>query len=291
MRRSRDPLSPRTRAALTISLTVAGLVLAGCSTSDGDNGAATAPQEGVEAFGHIHSLDVNPADDRLYVATHNGLFVQAEDGFQRVGDDQQDLMSFTIAEPDRFLMSGHPGPGSDGPPHLGLTESRDGGESWQSLSLEGEADFHTLEAVEDRVYGVDSQTGLLMVTTDGQQWQDLGQLPAADVAADPADPERLLLTDGRGSLVELELGGQPRLVESVPRLVLLDWVADDLLVGVGPEGEVHRSQDGGESWQETGSLPGAPYAVTATESRWYAATESGIVESTDGGETWAEVSG
>jgi photosystem II stability/assembly factor-like uncharacterized protein len=130
-----------------------------------------------------------------------------------------------------------------------------------------------------------------MVTTDGQQWQDLGQLPAADVAADPADPERLLLTDGRGSLVELELGGQPRLVESAPRLVLLDWVAEDLLVGVGPEGGVHRSQDGGRSWQEAGSLPGSPYAVTATESRWYAATESGIVESSDGGETWTEVTG
>ena len=290
MRRSRDPLSPRSRAALTVSLAAAGALLAGCGSSDDAEGS-TATAGGAEAFGHIHSLDVNPADDRLYVATHNGLFVQEEDGFQRVGDSQQDLMSFTIAGPDRFLMSGHPGPDSDGPPHLGLTESRDGGVSWQSLSLEGKADFHALEAADDRVYGVDSQTGLLMVTTDGEQWQDLGQLPAADVAADPSDPERLLLTDGRGSLVELELGGQPRLVESVPRLVLLDWVTEDLLVGVGPEGGVHRSEDGGESWQETGSLPGSPYAVTATESHWYAATESGIVESTDGGETWTEVTG
>lgn len=154
------------------------------------------------------------------------------------------------------------------------------GRTWQPLSLEGEADFHALEVAGDRVYGVDSQTGLLKTTTDGKQWRDLGQLPALDVAADPDDAKRLLLTDGRASLVELEVAGQPRLVESAPQLVLLDWVTPDLLAGVGPEGAVHRSPDGGESWQETGSLPEPPPAFTATEDRWYAATEAQILSPT-----------
>jgi hypothetical protein len=261
--------------------------LAGCgaSNSTADDSAVTA----TETFGHIHSLDVNPADDRLYVATHNGVFAHTENGFQRVGEGTQDTMSFTIAGPDRFLISGHPAPESEGPAHLGLTESTDAGRSWQPLSLEGEADFHALEVAGDRVYGVDSQTGLLKVTSDGKQWRDLGQLPATDVAADPAEPERLLLTDGRGSLVELEASGQPKLVKSAPRLVLLDWVATNLLVGVGPEGRVHTSRNGGVSWQETGSLPAAPQAFTATEGRWYAATGSEILTSTDEGRTWTEV--
>ena len=289
MRRSRSTSILRSRIALTASVSAAGLVLAGCAGSDGTTDGRSASGGGTDSFGHVHSLDVNPADDRLYVATHNGVFVHAEDGFERVGDGAQDAMSFTIAGPDRFLMSGHPEPDSSVPPHLGLAESTDGGRSWQTLSLEGEADFHALEVAGARVYGVDSQTGLLKATTDGKRWRDLGQLPAADVAADPDGAERLLLTDGRGSLVQLEVSGQPRLVESAPRLVLLDWVSSDLLVGVGPEGAVHTSRDGGESWQESGSLPEPPHAFTATQGRWYAATESGILTSTDEGKTWSGV--
>jgi hypothetical protein len=290
MRRSRNSSILRSRIALTASVSAAGLVLAGCAGSDGATDGTSSSDAGTDAFGHIHSLDVNPADDRLYVATHTGVFVHAEDGFERVGDGTQDTMSFTIAGPDRFLMSGHPAPDSSGPPHLGLAESTDGGRTWQTLSLEGEADFHALEVAGDRVYGVDSQTGLLKATTDGKQWRDLGQLPAFDVAADPDGTERLLLTDGRGSLVQLEGSGQPQLVESAPRLVLLDWVSSDLLVGVGPEGAVHTSGDGGGSWQESGSLPEPQHAFTATADRWYAATESGILTSTDEGNTWTEVS-
>ena len=290
MRRSRDSSLLRSRVALTASLAAAGLLLAGCAGSDGvADGGGTAPDGPTDEFGHIHSLDVNPADDRLYVATHNGVFVLAADGFERVGDGAQDTMSFTIAGPDRFLISGHPAPESGGPAHLGLTESTDAGLTWQPLSLEGEADFHALEVAGDRVYGVDSQSSLLKASSDGKQWRDLGQLPAIDVAADPDDAERLLLTDGRGSLVQLEVSGQPRLVESAPRLVLLDWVTSNLLVGVGPDGAVHRSGDGGKSWQETGSLPEPPTALTATETRWYAATGAQILSSTDEGKTWTEV--
>lgn len=289
MRKPRDTSILRSRIALIGFASAAGSLLAGCGGSAGTTDGESASEGGTASFGHIHSLDVNPANDRLYVATHNGVFVHGKNSFERVGKGTQDTMSFTIAGPDRFLISGHPAPDSAGPAHLGLTESKDAGRSWQPLSLEGEADFHALEVAGDRVYGVDSQTGLLKVTADGKQWRDLGQLPAVDVAADPDDPERLLLTDGRGSLVELEASGRPRLVESAPRLVLLDWVTADLLVGVGPDGTVHRSQDGGESWQETGSLPDPPHALTASETRWYAATESQILASTDAGKTWTEV--
>ena len=60
-------------------------------------------------------------------------------------------------------------------------------------------------------------------------------------------------------------------------------------VGIGPEGAVLTSGDGGESWQESGSLPEPPHAFTATADRWYAATESGILTSTDEGNTWTEM--
>ena len=278
--------SPPARLGLAVGLSVSAALLAGCSGA-GDPTAGPA-SVGSEEFGHIHSLDVNPADDRLYLASHHGVFVLGADGFERVGEERFDAMSFTIADPDRFLMSGHP-ESADGPAHFGLSESTDTGRTWRSLSLEGEADFHALEAAGDRVYGVDSQSGRLMLTDDGQRWRTLGQLPAADVAADPGNADVVLLTDSRGSLVRLTLSGAPQLVEAAPRLVLLDWDSEDLLVGAGPEGTVYRSDDGGDSWREAGSLPGAPHALSVTESRWYAAVDDGVLESADDGATWSEV--
>lgn len=275
------------RLPLLVGLSMVAALLAGCTSSDDPTASNAA--ETKEDFGHIHSLDVNPADDTLYVASHHGVFALGADGFERVGEERFDAMSFTIAGPDRFLMSGHPDPGAGGPAHFGLSESTDTGRTWKSISLEGEADFHALEATGDRVYGVDSQSGRLMSTEDGTRWRTLGQLPAADVAAHPRNPDLVLLTDGDGSLVRLQDSGPPELVESAPRLVLLDWDSEDLLVGAGPEGLVYRSDDGGDSWREVGSLPDVPHALTATESRWYAATEGGVLASTDSGATWSDV--
>ncbi|MDP3968838.1 MAG: exo-alpha-sialidase [Nocardioides sp.] len=275
------------RLPLVVGFSMAAVLLAGCSSSE-DSTASNSAVAGVE-FGHVHSLDVNPADDRLYVASHHGVFALGADGFERVGAESFDAMSFTITGPDRFLMSGHPAPGAGGPAHLGLSESTDAGRTWRSLSLEGKADFHALEAAGDHVYGVDSQSGRLMLTEDGRRWRSLGQLPAVDVAVHPRNPDLVLLTDASGSLGRLQVSGPPQLVKSAPRLVLLDWDSEDLLVGAGPEGSVYRSDDGGDSWREVGSLPDVPHALTATESRWYAATEGGVLVSTDAGATWSEV--
>lgn len=284
----KQPFRP-SRIPLIVGLATAAALLAGCGSSgdvtDSKANAAAAMAE----FGHIHSLDVDPADDTLYVASHQGLFALGPDGFDRVGTERFDAMSFTIAGPGRFLMSGHPGPGAGAPAHFGLAESTDSGRTWRSVSLEGEADFHALESAGERVYGVDSQSGRLMLTDDGRQWRDLGQLPAADVAAHPRNPDLLLLTDGGGSLARLEVSGVPQFVESAPPLVLLDWVSEGLLVGAGPEGRVYRSSDGGESWREVGSLPSVPHALTATDGDWYAATEGGVLVSEDAGKTWSEV--
>lgn len=275
------------RLVPVVGLAVAGVLLAGCGSSPNDVASGSTA---AEAFGHIHALEVNPADNRLYVATHNGLFVHQDGGFERVGKGRQDMMTFTIAGPDRFLISGHPAPGTDAPAHLGLAESTDAGTSWRPLSLEGEVDFHALATDGDRVYGVDSQTGRLMMTADGKRWRTVGELPAIDVALDPANPQRLLLTGGDGGLVELDHAGKPTRVESAPSLVLLDWVNKDLVVGAGPQGALYRSADAGKSWQKAGSLPGAPQALTATRSRWYAATEAGILSSKDAGKTWSQMS-
>ena len=157
MRASRKPLILSSGLPLVAGISMAAALLTGCSSKE--NPTASHAAAAGEQFGHIHSLDVNPADDTLYVASHHGMFALGADGFARVGEERFDAMSFTIADADRFLMSGQPESGAGGPAHFGLSESTDTGRTWRSLSLEGEADFHALEGAGDRVYGVDSQSG------------------------------------------------------------------------------------------------------------------------------------
>lgn len=88
-------------------------------------------------------------------------------GPAQISQEQQDFMGFTVAGPDRLLASGHPTPGQDLPAALGLIESRDGGRTWQPVSLLGQADFHVLRAAGERVYGFDPASGMLLASGDG----------------------------------------------------------------------------------------------------------------------------
>ncbi|HSE09060.1 MAG TPA: hypothetical protein VLB29_10365 [Nocardioidaceae bacterium] len=279
----------RVRGAGLVALLL--LVSAGCSSADtgGGEGADAPAAHGENTFGHVHGLGVNPADDRLYVASHMGVFRQTDQGFDRVADRWQDTMAFTVAGPDHFLGSGHPDTREDKPVHLGLIETTDAAETWQELSLAGEADFHALEVAGERLYGYDSLTGALMVTEDRRTWSKLLTGPLLDVEADPADPDSLLLADQRGQLVRLETGGNPQPVEGAPLLGWLDWAEEDRLVGLGPEGTVWLSTDGAASWSQVGEVPGSPQALTTEAETWYAATERGLFASSDQGGSWKTV--
>jgi hypothetical protein len=281
------PRPARTRAADWVALLL--LVSAGCTSADtgGEHGDTAAHAE--NDFGHVHGLGVNPADDRLYVASHLGVFRQTDHGFRRIADRWQDTMAFTVAGPDHFLGSGHPDTREDKPVHLGLIESTDAAESWTSLSLEGEADFHALEIAGERLYGYDSQTGTLKVTEDRRTWSDVLTAPLLDVEADPADPASLLLADQRGVLMRLDADGRPSALADAPRLGVLDWPVSGLLVGLGPAGEVLLSRDRGATWERKGRLPGSPQALTAHGGTWYAASDRGLFSSTDEGATWLSV--
>jgi hypothetical protein len=115
-------------------------------------------------LGHVHGVDLNPADGLVYAATHFGVFRLRPDGPERIADRHQDTMGFTIAGPDLFLGSGHPDPREAGPPHLGLVSSTDRAQTWAPVALVGEADFHALSVAGATVYGLDVIDGVLMTT-------------------------------------------------------------------------------------------------------------------------------
>lgn len=276
------------RRTLLISLLTTALLLAGCTAEEQDSPVPPVGDE--RAVGHIHGLGVDPADGTLYVATHHGLFhVDGSGEPRRVADRWQDTMAFTVVGPGHFLASGHPDLREDLPPHLGLIESIDAGETWQPLALQGEADFHILEQMGDRLYAYDAISGRLLVTQDRKSFTEVAEQPLLSVAADPEDSNRLLGTTNQGQLVEIDATTGAAAELSGPALVLIDTTSDGDVVGVDPTGTIQVSADAGETWKRRGEIGGQPAAFTITDREWYAATQDQVFRSVDDGATWTKV--
>lgn len=277
----------------TLALLAAVSLLAACgdddSTPAGGSAEGAAAEQG-PALEHIHGLGMNPADGRLFIATHNGLFAAARDQTrpEQVGETEQDIMGFSVVGADRFIGSGHPGPGQDLPGNLGLIESRDAGKTWKTVSLLGEADFHVLEHSGDRIYGFDGTQGRLMVSGDGgRSWQQ--RKPPAGVfglAIDPKRSSRVVASTENGLFISNNEGRDWRALRD-DLGGLLAWPARDRLYLVDGQGQVLLSSDAGANWQTQGSIGGQPAAFIAHEDELYAALADGTVKrSTDGGANW-----
>lgn len=283
---SRPSRPVRKHLLVAIALTSA---FPGCG---GTNSSAPPGKQGSAddtALGHVHGLGVDPGDNTLYVASHNGVFRVTDDGArERVADRSQDTMGFAVVGPGHFLGSGHPDVDEeDLPSSLGLIESTDGAETWESVSLLGDADLHAIEPVGVRIYAYDSHTGSLITTTNRTEWDTITTQPLYDLAANPSDPATVYATTDRGVLVSSTDQGEPVEVPGAPTLTGMDWQPDGPLVGVAPDGAVMVSDDPTTGvWREVGTLDGYAEAVDAIAGRWHAATDRGVYESVDDGATW-----
>ena len=296
---AKAPRAPSRSLLVFAALALVGLLAAGgllWLTTDGEeetfSGVAAADPGPV----HVHGLGVNPAGGALFIATHTGLYRvdEGERKAERVGDRYQDTMGFTIVGPNRFLGSGHPDVREARekglPSLLGLIESTDEGESWQPISLSGEADFHVLRFAGARVYGYDASNDRLLVSGDrGRTWNELEKPgPLVDLAVDPQNDRRIVIASSGGleeGLFESRDGGKTwdRISEAVG---LLAW--PDRLYLIGGGGQVFVSRDGGRRLEGQGEIGGQPAALVAEgPSDLYAALHDGTIKrSTDGGQTW-----
>ncbi|WP_207229924.1 F510_1955 family glycosylhydrolase [Krasilnikovia cinnamomea] len=275
---------PIHRRCLTAAAATLVLTIAACTAGDtGDGNGGTSPAAGpaspttvagapavagnVLPGEHVHALSRNPADGDVYLATHEGLYRMAPGAAPARVGPVIDLMGFTVAGPNHFYASGHPGENTDLPDPVGLIESTDGGRSWVPLSRQGRSDFHTLATSSAGIVGYDGET--LAVTSDGRTWQTLTAPVTPHAAAAFPDGATVLLTSPSG-LARSSDGGRTWTQIATPILPQLTAFADTRhAAAVSPDGRVATSNDAGATWQTRGSIEGEPHAISA------AATPSG----------------
>jgi photosystem II stability/assembly factor-like uncharacterized protein len=266
-------------------------------------GTALAETIPIDRISHIHGLAVDAEQpSRLYLATHDGLFLTAPNGTAtRVGDSRDDLMAFAtdFGESAIFYASGHPPGGGN----LGLLASRDRGVAWQRLSagVGGPVDFHAMAVsrADPRViYG--TYQGLQVSRDSGRNWRKVGPVPEKtfDLAGSARDPDTVYAAAMAGLFVSRDGGRNwsPVFMQQRPT-TLVEISAGGrvyaFVYGVG----LMMGDEAGAGWDVRSAEFGDRYpvkmAIDPTDpDRIHVVADTGaILTSKDGGRTWVSYLG
>lgn len=292
------PLSPAARRVrpLAVPLFATGLLLAvtGCSS-------ATAPTEPTPAAstsnglpgGHVHGLSASTDSGEILLATHEGLFDVSKDPARKIGPEF-DMMGFAATnDANVFYASGHPAAGDPAPNPVGLLRSSDGGESWETLSREGESDFHALASTASGIVAFD---GTLRTSADGITWTSVEApfAPFTLVAAPTSNT--VLATTESGPYRSTDSGKSWSLPDGAPVIQYAAFASQQDAFGISPDGVVHFSDDAGTTWARAGRVDAQVEAIAATTSPagkplLHVATTEGLLVSTDTGATFTPPAG
>ncbi len=275
---------------------------------------------------HVHGLGFDEESDRLYVATHFGLFALEDatgpaDRLFQVGDLRDDLMGFSLDPHDgeRMFASGHPFERSPaGPNNIGVVRSTDGGFQWERV-WDGpggqHVDFHAMA-----LSPVDPQRlvgffgGQLHVTLDeGGSWDSMDAMGARGycwgapcLAWDAAESDRLWLGNDEGLFSRSVEDGPWEHIEEGAHAASYAHPADNSLWSWNASEGLRVSADAGENWQvRTQGLPTPDPEMDLSRAQWvfqmsgapgdanvlFAATQDGgrIYRTLDGGDSWDRV--
>lgn len=260
---------------------------------------------------HIHGLAVDRGDPRIvYIATHGGLIrlVEAK-RWELVGEDQSDFMGFSLDPTPSAVMyaSGHPSDASHRPNPMGVIVSRDGGQSWQPLSLAGKVDMHAMTLSTDgmTLYGwnVMGSPSFYQISTKDGHWTRIEATQLQDVFSLAPHPQQreTLLAGTRSGLLQSRDGGSSwaplsQALAGVPVTVAAYHPRDPQILyayAVRQDLGFVRSMDGGRTWTPTGFfLEGrdavAVVAVSPQEGEvlYLSTFSSDLYHSVDGGKRW-----
>jgi photosystem II stability/assembly factor-like uncharacterized protein len=112
-----------------------------------------------------------------------------------------------------------------------------------------------------------------------------------DLDLDPANPRRMAITTADGLFASKDGGGSWRQRDVLTTETHLAWSETGPLYRIDAAGIVQASEDGAESWEETGNAGGSPTTVTVDdEGRLYVALAGGVIaRSSDGGKQFEEL--
>lgn len=286
------------------------MFISACSSSDSEELKTIDSGFNVE---HVHGLAITK-EDSIYMASHDGLLKTKNYGkvWSFAGDDDFDFMGFHALSDGSMITSGHPGKRSDLPNPLGLMESTDNGESWQSKSLLGKVDFHILTSNETKpelLFGIiqmesgEHKAGIYKSIDKGENWERVDSIGLPEDLHDiysllslPND-ERILIAGTKKGVLRSEDGGETWKYNDGNRiLTALSVVPDssDILSYSIAESEAGMmlSQDDGLTWKKVGldlDQDAVAYIAIHPEKIEVIAAltyENNLLISEDGGQNW-----
>lgn len=267
--------------------------------------------EPVDAFMHVHGLAIPGwAQDTVYLSTHEGLLALGpKNGWVGVSRESHDFMGFSAhpTEDGVLYSSGHPARASRLRNPIGFMVSTDGGATWRTRALQGEADFHAM-AVQpgdgEVIYGWNvSPPGLHRSLDGGRTWQRIASSfleqagGAFSLAIHPADSARIYAGSQQGLLASRGGGANwEALLEGPVTAVATDARDPDRLVAYAALQGLVLSEDGGATFRPLGFEIGDDAAVShiainpRDPSNLYLGTiGQSLYRSTDGGESWEQL--
>ena len=240
------------------------------NAAEGDASASPSVIELSSALDHVHAAVY--VDGRLLVGTHTGVAeVDANSGqVTKRGASQDDFMGLAGSS-DLLVASGHPGAGSTLPDPVGLIRSTDGGETWETVSLTGEIDFHALAIDGDRVAGSATAGEILYSEDGGASWTASAQGEFTSLAWFQG---QLWLADGSTLSTWVPGDAAPAAAADAAGVLVAAATDGSLLWVLQPDGSLLASADG-ISWTPAGSVSEAA-ALTASPDAAYVVTPDRI---------------
>lgn len=292
-------------ARLRFALPFVLLALSACGGDDEQAAQDSAPAAAPGTTTDIVSIAIDPSDGTL-LAGSGPAFYRLPPGAKEpemakgalstakgTGSLTKDVV-VRFEKPGTIIASGHSGEAAL-PPVLGILRSTDMGESWQPISGLGEADYHEIELVGDRIFALRNEDpGMIQISDDGGKTWDTREAPSVaapiDVAVNPGDPKIWAVSTEQGIFVSRNEGRSWRQRDTTFG-ARIAWGAPDALYAAGKDGKVKRSADEGDSWQEVGTIGAGPKELIVSPKGELYASVSGpeIRRSTDGGKTWSKV--
>ena len=246
------------------------------SAAEGDASASPSVISLSTPLDHVHAAVY--VDGGLLIGTHTGVVEvdPATGAVSSTGASRDDFMGLA-GSAALLVSSGHPGAGSTLPDPVGLLRSTDGAQTWETVSLTGEIDFHALAIEGDRIAGAATTGDLLYSQDAGASWTPVAQGAITSLAW---FDDRLWIADGLTLSSWSPGDASPTPTGDDAALIVVAAPDGRRMWAVRADGTVVTSTDG-VSWEEAGSVrsagafaasPDGAYVITPEQLYFFAAS-------------------